>query len=791
MSGEQSQLAPAGYRFGGFDLCPRRRQLRCGEREIELQGKVFDLIHYLVAHADRVVDKNELLDAVWPRQIVSEAALARCVMKARRALDDDAADARILQTIHGRGYRLVAAVEAIDHLDPAPEASRLPANGLVTRLGWPARGTGLVLLLLLLAGVWLLQRADQATAPATQLPLRLAILPVENHTGDTSLDWSALALMGAIGDVLRLGDGLPVVPAVEILPLRESLLELDGAQIWQRLNETVGSSHVVQSRLLAQPGQLRLSYGLIAADGVLRRRTVVAPDVGGIAHAAGNDLLAALGWQRSGERPVDDAFANEAFLRARALRLQGDLPGALELYRLAVTQAPGSFWPRLDLALCLRDLGQSSEALAQLQMLQTEADQGASLEAQLSVRNALAILHWRAGRHEQAEQLLQEALQGAEQQGDLNRISSILTNLGILADFRRQPDQARAYLQRASEAALASGYPAVPGQIRHSLGQVEIDAGHLEVADAHLQAALAQFRALGNRRFEAITLNTLSRLRRRQGRSEEARALVEQALAVHRELGARGAEATALQSLAALEAEAGRLAQAIAWNEEALRVSEAIEELPRVISAERLRGELEAGRGDWAAARDWLLRALRHGQQSGNPVSVARSEAALIDVLLRQGALDEAATALQALIETSSKQTLPQRIHRQICLLRARIHHRRRELQQARAVFSACAAQAGDEDPLAMAQFDAALAIDEGDLERAERLIDALAPGTAREQAEVARLAARLAAAGGDAQAALAHEQSAMQLAGEHWLAADRERLLERRRAAGQQQPGR
>ena len=793
---------PAAYRFGGFELRPRTRQLLCDGREVELQGKVFDLIAYLLAHADRAVDKGELFDAVWPRQIVTEAALARCVMKARRALDADAADPRVLQTVHGRGYRLVAEVTRVAQLDatggsaadaaPTPAlASAVPATSAADNISEASRprsrGHGMrfgVLLVLatLLAGIWLLRQAEDATPPTSNLPMRLAILPARNETGDATLDWAELALIGAIGDVLQLGGGMPVVSAADVLPLRAAAETLDGEELWQRLNTSLGSSHVVRSRLLAQPGQLRLSYRLIGPDGMQRRRTVVATDVSGLAHAAGNDLLAALGWQRSGESVGDDAFANEAFLRGRALRLQGDVAGAAELFRLAIEQVPGAFWPRYELALCLRDLGESDVALQRLQSLRAEADHDASRDARLSVRNAEAILLWRSGRYEDAEALLQEALVLAEQHGDPDRLSSVLTNLGILADFRHQPDTAREYLNRASEAALAGGHPAVPGHIRHTLGQIEIDAGQYDAAEDHLDAALSQFRTLGNRRYEAIVLNTLSRLRRRQGRNDEARGLVESALAVHRELGARGAEATALQSLSSLDAGAGRLAEAMVRNEEALQVAEAIGEMPRVISAERLRGELEAGRGSWDAARDWLQRARTHASESGLDATVDRIDLDLAEVLLRADELDAAEALWSGLTERLGSDA-SRSLRRQHCLIGVRLQRMRTDGASARAGFDACAsAFAGHLDD-AMRRLDAEIALDQGDADRARALIDALAPDNDHDTSRRARLAARLAALRGDAPAALALEDQAKRLAGEHWLADDEARLAERRRA--------
>ena len=94
--------------FAGFQLDGGQRVLRRGEQKINVEPKAFDLLMYLATHRDRAVDKDELQQAVWPGTIVSETALTRCVMKARRAVDDDRDTQAIIRTVHGHGYQFVA-----------------------------------------------------------------------------------------------------------------------------------------------------------------------------------------------------------------------------------------------------------------------------------------------------------------------------------------------------------------------------------------------------------------------------------------------------------------------------------------------------------------------------------------------------------------------------------------------------------------------------------------------------------------------------------------------------------
>jgi DNA-binding winged helix-turn-helix (wHTH) protein len=111
------------YRFGRFSIDCDAREMCADDRAIELEPRAFDLLVYLLLHRERVVGKDELLDAIWPRQVVSDASLTRCVMKARKAVGDDAASQAVIRTLHGHGYRFVADVQ--DAGEKVYDAARL------------------------------------------------------------------------------------------------------------------------------------------------------------------------------------------------------------------------------------------------------------------------------------------------------------------------------------------------------------------------------------------------------------------------------------------------------------------------------------------------------------------------------------------------------------------------------------------------------------------------------------------------------------------------------------------
>ena len=99
------------YRFSGCELDVGRRELRRAGAVEAVQPKVFDLILFLLENRERAVSKDELQDAVWAGTIVTETALTRAIMKARKVLGDDPEHQSVIRTIQRHGYRFVADLE--------------------------------------------------------------------------------------------------------------------------------------------------------------------------------------------------------------------------------------------------------------------------------------------------------------------------------------------------------------------------------------------------------------------------------------------------------------------------------------------------------------------------------------------------------------------------------------------------------------------------------------------------------------------------------------------------------
>jgi Tol biopolymer transport system component/DNA-binding winged helix-turn-helix (wHTH) protein len=106
-------------RFGVFAFDPGARKLWRDGAPVQLPSRALDVLAYLVDNRHRIVEKEELLAAAWRDVSVTDDSLIHAISVTRRALGDDAVHASFIETIPRRGYRFLAAVEAVDSPGPA------------------------------------------------------------------------------------------------------------------------------------------------------------------------------------------------------------------------------------------------------------------------------------------------------------------------------------------------------------------------------------------------------------------------------------------------------------------------------------------------------------------------------------------------------------------------------------------------------------------------------------------------------------------------------------------------
>ena len=116
------------YFFEDCVLDTDKRELRRGGDPVSIAPQVFDLLEFLILNRERVVSKDELIDAIWKGRIVSDAAVTTRLNAARSAIGDSGEEQRLIKTLPRKGLRFVGSVleRQESASTEAPEGPRRP-----------------------------------------------------------------------------------------------------------------------------------------------------------------------------------------------------------------------------------------------------------------------------------------------------------------------------------------------------------------------------------------------------------------------------------------------------------------------------------------------------------------------------------------------------------------------------------------------------------------------------------------------------------------------------------------
>ncbi|HKV25644.1 MAG TPA: FlgO family outer membrane protein [Candidatus Acidoferrum sp.] len=184
------------YRFGPFVLDAQERVLLREGQPVILPPKDLEMLLVLVERAGHILEKEELLQKVWPGVFVEEGNLSRRIFNLRQVLGDTEDGRNYIETVPKRGYRFVAALQD----NPPPPASA-PAPSVELRRPSPPEAPAkrfwlwpLLLSVLLALVAVLVSRYFWPLRPVPREKLMLAVMPFANLSGVESEDYFAEGL---------------------------------------------------------------------------------------------------------------------------------------------------------------------------------------------------------------------------------------------------------------------------------------------------------------------------------------------------------------------------------------------------------------------------------------------------------------------------------------------------------------------------------------------------------------------------------------------------------------------
>ena len=242
-------MPAAAIKFDEFSLdCDRYELLRAG-RPIKLEKLPMELLILLVEKDGDLVTRQEIVGRLWGSDVFldTEHGINTAIRKVRTVLRDDPEQPRFVQTVSGKGYRFIAAtstngngtepaIVAETSVSPKPEASASkPLSRSISRL-WLSSlillaviGIAAILIGINVGGV----RNHWSTQPVTPRIKSIAVLPLENLSGDPAQDYYADGMTDEIITMLAKNAELRVISRTSVMqykkarrPLRDIAREL-------------------------------------------------------------------------------------------------------------------------------------------------------------------------------------------------------------------------------------------------------------------------------------------------------------------------------------------------------------------------------------------------------------------------------------------------------------------------------------------------------------------------------------------------------------------------------------
>jgi TolB-like protein/DNA-binding winged helix-turn-helix (wHTH) protein/Tfp pilus assembly protein PilF len=355
------------YRFGPFVLHPATRQLLRDGTPVPLPPKAFDVLVLLVHMRDRVVSKEEILDAVWTDTSVIDNTLTQRIREIRDALSDGVQDPRWIKTIPRVGFHFIGEVTEETRLSPTvserieppsipavdeavgPTHGRLDlADGVgIFRTRHAGRYVALVAAVAIASSLaWFIVAPATRSLPPDSRIASLVVLPLENLSRDPQQDYFADGLTEELTIELARISALRVISRTSAVRYKGS-----GKSVGE-IGHELKVDAVVEGSVLRAGSQVRITLKLVE---VATERTL-------LAESYARELQDVLALQSQIARALasrvrvtvtagDDARlarrvapeVHDDYLRARSLwntRTRDGVTQALDLFRRAIEREP-------------------------------------------------------------------------------------------------------------------------------------------------------------------------------------------------------------------------------------------------------------------------------------------------------------------------------------------------------------------------------------------------------------------------------------------------------------------
>jgi TolB-like protein len=215
------------YLFEEYTFDTELRELHRGSDVVSVAPQVFDLLEYLIRNRERVVSKEDLINAIWNGRIVSDAALTTRLNVARNVIGDSGEKQRLVKTLPRKGFRFIGPVREVEK----------PAGAAI--------GNGPV----------------EPAKPTLALPDKpsIAVLPFQNMSGDPDQDYFADGMVDEIISALSRFKSLFVIARNSSFTYKGRAVDI------KQVGRELGVRYILEGSVRKAAGKVRIAGQLLDA----------------------------------------------------------------------------------------------------------------------------------------------------------------------------------------------------------------------------------------------------------------------------------------------------------------------------------------------------------------------------------------------------------------------------------------------------------------------------------------------------------------------------------------------
>ncbi len=260
-----SPAKPNIVNFGAYEFSPYSGELRKEGMRVRMEGQPLAILQVLLDRPGELVTREELRKKLWPENtfVDFEHSLNSAVKRLRAALNDSADQPHYIETLARRGYRFIAPVNTVGAeitVAASAVAPTLPATEARSAVGgrrlWLIGIAGCVVAVVALGGR---QWRHRMTAPAAPAIQSLAVLPLENLSGDPSQEYFSDGMTEELIGRLSNIHGLRVISRTSAMHFKHTQLSLP------EIARTLRVDAIVEGSVMREGNRLRVHAQLIRA----------------------------------------------------------------------------------------------------------------------------------------------------------------------------------------------------------------------------------------------------------------------------------------------------------------------------------------------------------------------------------------------------------------------------------------------------------------------------------------------------------------------------------------------